>query len=215
MYGKIGKPYWDDRPVAVVGSGPSLIDFDFDLLRGAHVLAVKASIFSIPWADAGFGIDMPRFNEWRDKLAAAQCRVYWAVRENELAEIGTPPLRNVTFLKRLAGESLSDDPGEVYDGGTNGFGAIQICLHKRARQIILFGFDYDAHNLHSGFLQSRLRNYQKQRSDWSNWAARFSVYLPYLTSRGITVLNACPQSAITCFEKVTLQDGVECLKTAT
>ena len=55
MYGKIGKPFWDDKPVAVVAGGPSLVDFDFEQLRGAHVLAVKGSMFDIPWADAGFG----------------------------------------------------------------------------------------------------------------------------------------------------------------
>ena len=40
-YGKIKQPFWDDKPVAVVGGGPSLSDFDFEQLRGAHVLAIK------------------------------------------------------------------------------------------------------------------------------------------------------------------------------
>jgi hypothetical protein len=208
-YGKIGKPFWDDRPVAVVAGGPSLIDFDFEKLRGAHVLAVKAAMFSIPWADAGFGLDMPRYNDWRDKLGNLQSRVYWAVPEDQLELIPSPQSKNITFLKRLDGRRLSDDPSEIYDGGTNGFAAMQICIHKRAKQIVLFGFDYDgAQSLHTGFGPSRLRGYQQ----WADWAAQFEFYLPYLASKGITVLNACPNSAITCFEKITLQDGVRCLK---
>src|SRR5580765_4838948 len=124
VYGKIGKPFWDNKPVAVIGGGPSLKGFDFEALCGCHVLAVKGSMFDIPWADAGFGLDMPRYMEWRERLAALPCRVYWAVPEDQLTKTGPPPSKNITFLKRLDGENISYDPGEIYGGGTSGFGSI-------------------------------------------------------------------------------------------
>jgi len=214
-YGKISKPFWDDKPVAIVGGGPSLVGFDFERLRGAHVLAVKGSIFDIPWADAGFGLDMPRYHEWRDKLANVQSRVYWAVPEDQLQKTGAPPSKNVTFLKRLPGENLSDDPSEIYGGGTSGFGAVQICLHKHAKTIVLFGYDYDgAYDAHTGFRHND-QHYGKKRAqnfaNWEAWARHFSIYIPYLNDNGIRVVNACPASAITCFQKVTLDDGVALL----
>jgi hypothetical protein len=216
VYGKINKPFWDDKPVAVVGGGPSLVGFDFEQLRGAHVLAVKGSIFDIPWADAGFGLDMPRYKEWRDKLAHVQSRVYWAVPEDQLERTGPPPSKNITFLKRLDGQNLSDDPGEIYGGGTSGFGAMQICIHKRAKQIVLFGFDYEgAFDAPVGFRHND-RHYEKRRAqdqyNWQAWATHFSIYTPYLNKHGISVANACPSSAIACFQKVTLQDGVAICK---
>jgi len=216
VYGKISKPYWDDKPVAIVAGGPSLVGFDFEQLRGAHVLAVKGSIFDIPWADAGFGLDMPRYHEWRDKLANVQARVYWAVPEDQLEKTGPPPSKNVTFLKRLNGENMSDDPSEIYGGGTSGFGALQIALHKRAKSIVLFGFDYDgAYEAHTGFRHND-RHYEKRRAqswaNWDAWAKHFSVYVPYLNEQGISVFNACPSSAIACFQKVTLEDGIMRLK---
>ena len=185
MYGKINKPFWDDKPVAVIGGGSSLIDFDYEKLRGAHVLAVKGAIFDIPWADAGFGLDY-----CRDKIANVQSRVYWAVREDQP---DPSPSKNITLLKRLDGQQLSDDPGVIYGGGTSGFGAIQICIHKRAKQIVLFGFDYDGHS---------------PSDKWANWAEHFSVYVPYFSQHGIQIVNACPASAIRCFQKVALRDGV-------
>jgi hypothetical protein len=188
MYGKINKPFWDDKPVAVIGGGSSLIDFDFEKLRGAHVLAVKGTIFDIPWADAVFGLD---FNGCRDKLAAVQSRIYWAVREDQP---DPPPAKNITFLKRIDGQDLSDDPGVIYSGGTSGFGALQVCIHKRAKQIVLFGFDYDGNS--------------SVDKKWEHWAAHFSIYVPYLNQHGIQVVNACPASAIRCFQKVALRDGV-------
>ena len=217
VYGKIGKPFWDDKPVAVIAGGPSLKGFDFEMLRGCHVLAVKGSIFDIPWADAGFGLDMPRYMEWRDKLANVQSRVYWAVPEDQLTKTGPPPSKNVTFLKRLDGENLSDNPGEIYGGGTSGFGSIQVCIHKRAKKIVLFGFDYEAHaygdvadfrHNDQHYVRRRAQNY----ANWEAWARHFSVYIPYFRDKGIVVLNACPSSQVSCFQKVTLQDGVDYCK---
>jgi hypothetical protein len=195
MYGKIIKPFWDDKPVAVIGGGPSLIDFDFEKLRGAHVLAVKGSIFSIPWADAGFGLDY-----CRDKIANVQSRIYWAVRDDQS---DPPPAKNITFLKRIDGHDLSDDPGVIYSGGTSGFGAMQVCIHKRAKQIVLFGFDYDGSS-NAPTDKKRART----AANWESWAEHFAVYVPYLTQHGIHVVNACPTSAIRCFQKVALVDGI-------
>ena len=207
MYGKINKPFWDDKPVAVIGGGPSLIDFDFEKLRGAHVLAVKGTIFDIPWADACFGLDTPKYKDWRHKLANVQSRVYWAVPEDQLQETGPPISKNITFLKRLPGQQLSDDPSVIYGGGTSGFGALQICIHKHAKQIVLFGFDYDgASSAPTGVGQEKRR--AQNAANWAIWAEQFSVYVPYFTRHGISVVNACPASAIRCFQKVALQDGV-------
>jgi hypothetical protein len=216
VYGKIGKPYWDDKPVAIVAGGPSLIGFDFEQLRGAHVLAVKGSLFDIPWADAGFGLDMPRYRDWRGRLAELRSRVYWAVPEDQLEKTGPPPSRNITFVKRLNGQGISSDPGEVYGGGTSGFAALQVCLHKQARRIILFGFDYAGDYDSSNGFRHNERHYERRRAqniyNWQSWASHFDIYIPHLKRHGIDVRNACPASAIRCFQKVTLQDGVNLLK---
>ena len=189
VYGKIAKPFWDDRPVAIVSGGPSLVGFDFERLRGAHVLAIKSTITNMPWADACFG--MGDFNGWRDKLDGVQSRVYWLVEEPE-----KPTAKNFTFLKRLAGQSVSNDPSAIYSGGTSGFGAFQVAMHKRAKRIVLFGFDYEGANADG---------------KWLIWAEHFRVYVPAIAEAGIGVVNACPQSAISCFQKCTLDDGVSML----
>jgi hypothetical protein len=190
IYGKIKEPYWNDKPVAVIGGGPSLKDFDLEQIRGAHVLALRGAIFDVPWADAGYGFGVQCFAQVRDRLARLRT-VYWAVRDHDQVE--RPP-KNITFLKRLDGWNLSDDPGEIY-GGNAGFGAMQICIHKRAKEIVLFGFDYE-----------------QDREHWARWAEHFSIYVPYLNAHKIHVTNACPTSAIRCFQKVALRDGAAMLR---
>jgi hypothetical protein len=179
IYGKVNKPFWDDKPVAVVGGGPSLHDFDFEQLRGAHVLVVKDLIRDIPWADASIGV-----GAW-DK-PDVQSRVYWAVPDEV-----EPQAKNITILKQMPGQQLSDDPSVIY-GSTSEFAAMQICIHKRAKQIVLFGFD------HEGPI-------------WQRAAEHFSIYVPYLTAHGISVMNACPASSIRFFQKVALRDGISAL----
>ena len=121
MFGKVSKPFWDDKPVAVVSGGPSLADFDFERLRGAHVLAVKDMILSIPWADAGFGL-----GDWLDELSDVQSRIYWAIRDDQQEP---PSARNLTLLRQVPGQ-LSDNPRFTHHQRIR---AMQICIHKRAK----------------------------------------------------------------------------------
>ena len=218
FYGKITSPFWNDRPVAIVAGGTSLIGFDFERLRGAHVLAVKGTIFDIPWADAGFGLDMPRYMDWRDKLANVQSRVYWAVPVEQIDKTGPPPSRNVTFLRRLVGEGISESPSEIFGGGTSGYGSVQIALHKRAQDIVLFGFDYNpetavSHTTKGTPFRHNDQHYQRKMhqsaANWLEWSKHFETYLPYLADHGVRVYNACPTSQIDCFQRVSLDDGVD------
>ena len=68
-------------------------------------------------------------------------------------------------------------------GGSSGFGAMQICIHKRAKEIVLFGFDYD---------------------QWPKWAEQFEVFSRYFTDPLASAFWAqirYPRSD--CFQKVT------------
>jgi hypothetical protein len=204
VYGKITKPFWDDKPVAIVGGGPSMVGFDFERLRGAHVLAIKNLINTMPWADACFGQGM-----WLDRLENLQSRIYWALPEDQMA--GAPQAKNITFLRRLDGQDVSSDPSVIYSGGTSGFGAMQICMHKRAKRVVLFGFDYDG-TYENGSDKKPEKKRVQAAENWGKWARHFAVYVPHLNRLGISVVNACPTSSISCFQKVTLEDGVEMLK---
>jgi len=207
MHGKVSEPWWDDRPVAIVAGGPSLRGFDFERLRGAHVLAIKGSIFDIPWADAGFGLDMPRFEDWRDKLAAVPMRVYWACPEDYKKQIAPP--ENVTLIRRLPGEGVSTDPRRIFTGGTSGFGALQIALLKRAKRIVLFGYDYNGDYHPSRDFRHNDRHYERRRTqnrkNWEAWAKYFDLFKPCL--KDVEIINTKP-SAITTFEKMSIDDAI-------
>lgn len=214
-YGTVAEPWWSHKGVAIVAGGPSLKDFDFERLRGLHVLAVKGSIFDIPWADAGFGADVQRFQEWQDKLAGLPTRVYWSVWPDKVKAM--PAADNITYLERVEGAEISTDPGKIFDGGTSGFGALQIAALKKATRIGLFGFDYNAPAFGADPKDFRHndKHYTKKRqqeaASWAMWAGYFDKVEWVFRQRNINVVNACPMSSVNAFQKVTIDDAVEYL----
>lgn len=221
MYGKVEAPYWDERPVAIVAGGLSLAGFDFTRLRDtAHVLAVKGSIFDLPWADAGFGIDVPRLREWMPRMRDVRMPVFWAVPPDKRRELEALDEENrVTFLERLPGEGVSKDPSKIYSGGTSGFGALQLALLKRARSVYLFGYDYTSPAMivpqHPRRRSTRAfrhndehygQNRQQNPRAWRNWASYYNHFFPVMGR--VKIVNASPLSAITAFPKVTLAEAL-------
>ena len=130
-FSSITDPWWDDKPVAIVGGGHSLQGFDLNKLRDFHILATKGTIFDLPWADAGFGLDRPRYEEWEAKLAQVGFPVYWAMPEDQGERLGPTKPGNVLFIKRtIIVDALSSDPSQVSGGGTSGFGALGITVTR-------------------------------------------------------------------------------------
>ena len=77
----VQEPWWNDRPIIIIGYGASLKDQDISRLKGlGYVIAVKGMMFDIDWADVGFGIDLPRLREWTDRFANLPFPVWWADR---------------------------------------------------------------------------------------------------------------------------------------
>lgn len=209
----VGPPWWDDRPVLIVGCGPSLADVDMSELEGlGHILAVKGAMFDLPFAEIGFGIDLPRMREWHHLFGDLPFPVWWAVPD------GKPPIRimhpsNVHFLKRVRRtEPLTDDPGSVVNGGTSGYSAVNFAVHKRAKQIVLFGFDYSHHKGHWHY-RPHHRAPRPQRSiHWANWGSNFAPLVAELKKRGIELLNASEISTIRDIERCSYAQAVSNLR---
>ncbi len=184
---------------------------DLEQLRGrCHVIAVKASMFDLPWADCGAGIDFPRFREWIPKFNQMTMPIYWGMDPEMWRKTDQVKPPCVTFLRRLDGFDVSDNPAQVYSGGTSGCTAIGVAVLKRAKHIFLFGYDYKpagdtSHHNDQHYGTKRTQNPQY----WSNWARSYRELVPKLAKRGITVTNVSPQSAIECFPKVTFAEALE------
>jgi hypothetical protein len=201
----ISSPYWDKRPVIIVGGGPSLRDFNFHRLLSfnAWLVGVNESIFSLPRCDAGVTVDKvfveKRFDRLKAKIATGTEMI-----------ISTPaPIRHIaaTVLHRQLTNKLSDEPNTLITCGTSGYGAINAAYLKRARRILLLGYDYSADGLHH---HEEYEWYKppKRADCWSFWADLYKSMMPQLEAAGIEVYNGSPKSVIKVFKKGSIDDGL-------
>lgn len=209
----ISEPWWDDKPLAIVGAGPSLKGFDFSRLDlpDVRVLAVKETIWDMPFAHAVFGLDRPWINRQADKLRALICEVYLAPTGMDGDNVAY--IANATYLaleRRQGG--FSDNCGVLESGGNSGFAAVNLAYLKRAKQIVLFGFDYTEQGGHH-YSAERYHWYPQGRNAryWKNWGDNFQACLPQLKKHGVTIINASPISSVAAFPKVTIDAGCEYL----
>jgi hypothetical protein len=190
-------------PVLIVGCGASLRDVDFSRLVGlGYILAVKEAIWDLPFADACFGLDVPWMERKKNELATIKSPLYLAVPTNR----PFPILANATYLMRVRQDRLSMNPAEISCGRNSGFGAINLAIHKGAKLIYLFGYDYTPN---SYYCPERYTHKKKEHEDhWPLWATVIDGIKDQLDKLGVTVINASPQSTIRTFQKVTIEKAL-------
>lgn len=207
----LADPWWDDRPVAIIGGGASLKGIDLEPLKHCHTVAVKGTLFDHRWAEMGFGVDSLDLRRWWRKLGSAAMPVWWAVADRWTDPdklYFPPPLRLIQRTRYEA--KLSEEMGRISSGGSSGFGALNVAYLKRAKLVVLFGFDYKplGGEWHANGSHYNPRHYYNPQ-DWKEWAFNFSLIGGQLKQRGVEVVNASPDSSIEAFPKVTVEKGME------
>ena len=175
-----------------------------------HVIAVKGCIFDLPFADCGVGLDWPRLGEWQYRFGEVSYPVYWGVAEAVWQRNPIPLPDNVTLLVKTGDYGFSDDPTRIHGGGTSGFCALSLAVMKRARKIVLFGYDYrpDNENMHHND-QHYIEPRRQRREYWHNWARSYGIVAPELERRGIEVINGSHKSEVTAFPRCTVDEAFQ------
>lgn len=201
---------WDKKPVVIVGGGPSLRGFDFNRLRDRYtVLCVNASMFDVPFAAAGFSLDLRAIRMWWPRLLTLEIDQFYAVDRKWLPGVSGGPSPRMRFLLRRQDRDFSTANGYITAGGTSGFGAMNLAVQRGARKIILLGYDYGGrggvwhHNeSHYSFKQ------QQDDAQWQQWARNFDRPAYFLRRAGVEVVNCSPDSAITAFPKSAIDEVI-------
>jgi hypothetical protein len=201
----IGEPYWSERPVILVAGGPSLRDFDLVQLASldAWLVGVNESIFHLPRCDCGVTVDQvyiaKRGDRLKEKIDAGM--------EMVVASNPMPNTIGAIYLLRRLTNKLSDNPKEIITCGTSGYGALNVAYLKRAKKILLLGYDYSYDGSH--YYDDYEWHKPPKRADcWNFWARYYESTRAQLDKAKITVFNASPKSAITAFQKGGLAEGL-------
>ena len=171
---------WSDKEVYVIGAGPSLEGFNFDVLDGYKIGANKSAI--VAKTDAMFSLDWKYVSEHHDYIMQYPGEVYFAV----MTKHETPYKPHCTYLKANREGGLSKE-GTCVIGLNSGYGALNIATLKGAKKINLLGFDMQLGNkkhFHGGYEWDRSKG-----ASYNAWARRFKTAKEHLDEMGIEVTN--------------------------
>jgi hypothetical protein len=204
----VGPPWWDDKPVYLVGGGPSLKGFQFDLLAGlhAHIVGVNQSMLDAPVC-AGLSTDW-QFQRARVAELTELAKRIELFLTADAPDQSVPVIPGAIYLTRHISGGLSTDPSVIRTVGSSGYAAINLAVLKRARRLVLLGYDYNingAHHYHSAYPWYKPIAHGPS---WGYWAGNYEAIMPDLDALGVQVFNASPDSAITCFEKITIEQAL-------
>ena len=188
--------------VVILGSGPSLTSEDVALCRPLFTIAINNSVYMAPWAQVCFAADYHWWSEHRYLPTFGGRKIGM----HPAGEMSPPDL----FLFHLGQTGGIDHRlTHLADGRNSGFSAIGFAVtHLHAKRILLLGFDMQPvdgrHHWHDP------HNAGDPHPSYTRCIELFNTLTEPLTSRGVTVLNCSPSSAISAFPKRTLRGVLEC-----
>lgn len=190
---------WDNEIVYIIGGGPSLKDFNWNLLKGKKVIAINRAYEVLPWAEVLYWTDS-RFYKWYksdiDKLnnIKVTCRPF-----NNMP-------RDIILLKSNNNNKLDLRPSFISHGNNSGYGAINLAVKMGVKKIYLLGYDMNSKpnqsHWHNGYQASH------NHSIYGKMISQFDGLNEELERLGIEIFNANPSSKLEIFRKCTIDDAI-------
>lgn len=208
-----------NKNIIIVASGPSLRKMDPSLFLdiGCRVIAVNGAIEWLPFATDFFTLDPSPSNVRRMTNNRIDVDYHCAINDHPLRRIPG----HVKLYKRLATEpkhirpigtpeywfkrwgclkGLSEDKGSIHSGNS-AYGALGLAYHWRPKKILLLGVD--------GTQEPRMNDEGPPKYNISHLPLLFKSALPQLNKENIEVKNGSIGSAVKCFDKTTIEEGLE------
>jgi len=212
---------WKGKTCFLLGGGPSLKDFDFNLIKNYKTIGVNKSFTKFP-TTINYAMDV-RFYD----MVAVQNKQQPILHQQWLAYKGIK-----LFLKRsgkfkfdnsvytvnsLPNKAISFDLDTgIYGGNNSGFGALMLSCCLGCKRVGLLGYDLKVQkkqkgietHWHGGYNLNQSRNFQ---SKLDKFRMSFEEFAPVIAEQGIEVINLVKKdedSKLTCFPKDSLENFI-------
>lgn len=208
---------WKGKRCFIIGGGVSLVGFDFERLRGEKIIAVNRAFESCMFADILFFMDAVNFHRWiikgrlgikaQEKFQKFKGhKVYLSISRNRRVS-GAYMLRAV----ERTGLTFSLKQG-LFHGSNSGYGALNLAVCLGANPIYLLGFDMKFQRNKSGMKTHFHEGYPIRHHEENTlriYNVQFGKIAGILKKRGIKVINLSMDSAMTCFEKQSVDEVLQ------
>jgi hypothetical protein len=192
---KVPKDLWHRKTVAILASGPSLLQSQLDVVRAAEIpsVAINNTFQRAPWASMLYAADV---SWWMTYSSTAL--LFEGLKVTSGDEV---PFAAVKHLKVTGLRGYDQDPGSIRTGMHSGYQALHIALRAGASRVLLLGMDMTAergshwHGDHpKGLANAHESMYDKMRE-------LFKTILPPVKTLGVEVINCSLHSKLELFEK--------------
>lgn len=102
---------------------------------------------------------------------------------------------------------LSTNPKFIECGRNSGFGALNLAFLMGAKEIYLFGYDYQPDSYYCPERYTHKK--PESQAHWPTWAKLYDPIAYQFKAAGVAVFNASPTSTITAFPKITLAEAMQ------
>lgn len=171
---------WSDGWTYVIGAGPSLLGFNFEVLDG-HTIGANKSAFEAK-TDTLATMDWKFAEGYAQEIADFKGDKYIGI-----MNIGKVVYsEGATYLKTVREGSLSTDPTLIV-GLNSGYAALNVAFLKGAKKIGLLGFDMQIDSVkhfHGGYEWDKSKG-----ASYNSWARRFKFAKTKLEEHGVQVVN--------------------------
>ncbi len=190
--------------VVCIASGPSLTRADVALCEqaGLPLLGINNAYQITNKLTYHYACDTKFWRAHWDHLHPGPAR--FSLKGNNKDQ-GYPGVKQ---MQRGQREQLSHKWPILGTGGNSGFQAINLAYLLGYKTIILLGYDMQERNgqAHWHPDHSFKGSTNPAQGTFRNWIRIYNKVAPELASVGVNVLNATRQTALECFQKVTLED---------
>lgn len=212
---------WKGDTVAIIAGGASLTAEQLLCARSASIrtIAINDAHLVAPWADllyfsdalwqaeqlkgvarAGLGLSFTaeqvaqRFREFPGPLCSLEQHFRHA------------PDDRLHILKRDFHHRLSPNPQYLVAGGNSAFAALNLAILAGAAKVVLLGVDAKPHGARTHWFGGRDVRTGPQAYDI--YRRGFHDAQNEIKAAGVTVINASPGSAVTCFDYLPIEHAL-------
>lgn len=188
------KAYDINKPLYIVAGGPSLTNFDFTLLDDKQVIAINRAFEKLPNAMILYWMDTQFYKWFREDL-----KYFKGIKVAGKASELYPEDVHCIFNPNITDET---DALRFGRGNNSGFGALQLAIALKAKDIRLLGYDMQRKrfqsNWHSGYIR------QTNSNIYTRMIVGFKPLSEHCQKHNIRVVNYNLESKLNYFPKKSL-----------
>jgi hypothetical protein len=192
------EPIWPGETCFIICGGPSLIGFDFDVLRHRNVIAVNSSVYSAPFADVCFYGD--------DRWGVTNANRLKTFSGLIVTTSSTTPTPDTKRMKKIAPPpALADSPDTLAMRRTSTQAAINLAVHFGVSRIVLMGVDMQ--KTEAGVTHHHAAHpWPSVEGCWDRQMEDLSKLAAPLKLKGVEVINTSMASRITWWPKQPIEE---------